>query len=143
MTRQAFGQRSQAHGSRIVLGQTGPPPATTSSQLPLGPVPARLLGEDHHLRSYSRDVEQPTLLQSIPESKNRRPISGSDRNRPARRTTYRSRLKKCRAERRRQKSSKASRDWPRRKTHQPPAPPISLMMNEEQKALLEKYIHAA
>ena len=69
VTRQAFGQRFQAHGSRIVLGQTGPPLATASSQLPLGPVPARLLGEVHHLRSYSRDVEQPTLLQSIPESK--------------------------------------------------------------------------
>jgi Transposase DDE domain len=73
----------------------------------------------------------------------RRQISGSDRDRPARRTTYRSRLKKCRAERRRQKSPKASRDWPRRKTHQPPAPPIFLTMNEEQKALLEKHIHAA
>ena len=40
---------------------------TASRRLPLGPVPARLLGEDHHLRSYPRDVEQPTLLQSLPE----------------------------------------------------------------------------
>ena len=71
----------------------------------------------------------------------RRQISGTDRDRPARRTTYRSRLKKCRAERRCQKSPKASRDWPRRKTHQPSPPPIFLTMNEEQKALLEKHIH--
>ena len=73
----------------------------------------------------------------------RQEISGSDRDRPRRRTTYRRRLEKCRAETRRQTSPKASRDWPRRKTHQPPAPPIFLTMNEDQKALLEKHIHAA
>jgi hypothetical protein len=63
--------------------------------------------------------------------------------RAGRRTTYRHRLETCRTKTRRQKSPKASRDWPRRKTHQPPAPPIFLTMNEEQKALLEKHIHAA
>jgi len=58
-----------------------------------------------------------------------------------RRTTYRRRLETCRAVKRRQKSPKASRDWPRRKTHQPPAPPLFLTMNDAQKALLQKHIH--
>jgi len=73
----------------------------------------------------------------------RQEVSGSDRDRPRRRTTYRRCLEKCRADTRRQTSPKASRDWPRRKTHQPSAPPIFLTMNEDQKALLEKHIHAA
>jgi hypothetical protein len=71
----------------------------------------------------------------------RREITGSDR--PRRRTTYRRQLETCRVETRRQTSPKASREWPRRKTHQPPAAPIFLTMNDDQKALLEKHIHAA
>ena len=62
--------------------------------------------------------------------------------RAGRRTTYRRRLETCRAETRRQTSPKASREWPRRKTHQPPAPPLFLTMNDAQKALLEKHIDA-
>ena len=62
--------------------------------------------------------------------------------RAGRRTTYRRRLETCRAAKRRQTSPKASRDWPRRKTHQPPAPPLFLTMNDAQKALLEKHIDA-
>jgi hypothetical protein len=61
--------------------------------------------------------------------------------RAGRRTTYRRRLETCRAETRRQTSPKASREWPRRKTHQPPVPPLFLTMNDAQKALLEKHIH--
>jgi hypothetical protein len=71
----------------------------------------------------------------------RREIAGSAR--PRRRTTDRRRLETCRAETRRQTSPKASREWPRRKTHQPPAPSIFLTMNETQKALLQKHIHTA
>ncbi len=70
----------------------------------------------------------------------RREIAGSAR--PRRRSTHRRRLETCRAETRRQTSPKASRDWPRRKTHQPPAHPIFLTMNEAQKALLQKHIGA-
>jgi Transposase DDE domain len=68
----------------------------------------------------------------------RREIAASAR--AGRRTTYRRRLETCRAVKRRQTSPKASRDWPRRKTHQPPAPPLLLTMNEAQKALLQKHI---
>jgi DDE family transposase len=53
---------------------------------------------------------------------------------------YRRRLEKCRAERRRQTSSKASREWPRRKTHKAPAPPKFRTMRAAQKALLQQYI---
>jgi len=62
--------------------------------------------------------------------------------RAGRRTTYRRRLETCRAETRRQTSPKAGREWPRRNTHQPPASPLFLTMNDAQKALLEKHIHA-
>ena len=71
----------------------------------------------------------------------RREITGSDGHR--RRTSYRRRLGECRVESRLQTSPKASREWPRRKTHQPPAPPVFLTMNDNQKALLEKHIQAA
>jgi hypothetical protein len=56
---------------------------------------------------------------------------------------YRRRLEKCRAERRRQTSSKASREWPRRKTHKAPAPPKFRTMRAAQKALLQQYIGAS
>lgn len=70
----------------------------------------------------------------------RREIAGGagDHRRP----TYRRRLETCRVETRRQSSPKASREWPRRKVHKPPAAPIFLTMNGEQKALLERQIHA-
>ena len=73
----------------------------------------------------------------------RQELSRNQRAGRGRRQTYRSRLKKCRAERRIQKSPKAIREWPRRKPHKPPAPPIFLTLSDEQKALLEKHIHAA
>jgi hypothetical protein len=59
------------------------------------------------------------------------------------RPTYRRRLETCRIAPRRQTSPKASREWPRRKTHKPPAAPIFLTMNDDQKALLGKHLDAA
>ena len=56
---------------------------------------------------------------------------------------YARRLDKCRAETRRQASPKASREWPRRKTHKAPAPPKFLTMTNDQRALLQQYIRAA
>ncbi len=73
----------------------------------------------------------------------RQEINGTKSGRRGRRTTYSSRLKKCHAERRCQKSPKASREWPRRKAHKPPDPPVFLTMNERQKTLLEKHIRVA
>ena len=52
--------------------------------------------------------------------------------------TRSNRLKKYHAERRCQKSPKASCEWPRRKTHKPPEPPVFLTVNERQKNLTAK-----
>jgi Transposase DDE domain len=57
--------------------------------------------------------------------------------------SYRQRLEGCRAEARDQKSPKATREWPRRKPHEPPKPPILLTLTKEQKALLECHMSAA
>jgi Transposase DDE domain len=57
--------------------------------------------------------------------------------------SYRQRLDDCRAEDRKQTSPKATREWPRRKPHKPPKPPILHTLNEEQKALLNQHISAA
>lgn len=70
----------------------------------------------------------------------RRELKGPARRRAA---TYRQRLERCRAETRQQKTPKATREWPRRKPHKPPAPPILRTMTDKQKALLHNHIHAA
>ena len=57
--------------------------------------------------------------------------------------SYRRRLEGCRAEQREQKSPKASREWPRRKPHQPPAPPKLHTLTAEQNALIQKYLRVA
>jgi len=57
--------------------------------------------------------------------------------------SYRQRLDGCRAEDRNQTSPKATREWPRRKQHKPPKPPILHTLNEEQKALLNQQINVA
>jgi Transposase DDE domain len=57
--------------------------------------------------------------------------------------SYRQRLDGCRAEDRKQTSPKATREWPRRKPHKPPKPPILHILNEEQKILLNQHISAA
>jgi len=56
--------------------------------------------------------------------------------------SYRHRLECCRAESRRQTSPKATRAWPRRKPHQPPAPPLLHTLTDEQKVLLQQHINA-
>lgn len=56
---------------------------------------------------------------------------------------YSKRLRGCRADRRRQSSPKASREWPRRKPHVPPGPPVLHTLTDEQKALLQKHLDAA
>ena len=71
----------------------------------------------------------------------RREITGTAGTR--RLPAYHRRLERCRAATRCQTSSKASREWPRRKPHKAPAPPKFLTMREDQKALLQQYIGAA
>ena len=71
----------------------------------------------------------------------RREITGNART--CGRKTYRRRLETCRVAPRHQTSPKASREWPRRKTHKAPAAPIFLTMNDDQKALLGKHVNAA
>jgi hypothetical protein len=63
---------------------------------------------------------------------------------PARRRarSYRDRLEGCRAEGRKQTSAKATREWPRRKPHKPPRPPVLLTLNGQQKTLLSQHIGA-
>jgi hypothetical protein len=56
---------------------------------------------------------------------------------------YRDRLEGCRAEVREQTSPKATREWPRRKPHKPPRPPILQTLNEHQKTLLSQHIGEA
>lgn len=70
----------------------------------------------------------------------RRELTGAARRREG---SYRRRLQKCRAEDRQQTSPKASREWPRRKPHKPPAPPILHTLTDEQKVLLHQDLDAA
>ena len=56
-----------------------------------------------------------------------------------RQRSYHQRLKDCGAATRCQKSAKARREWPRRKPHTPPAPPILHTLNEGQKVLLNQH----
>ena len=56
--------------------------------------------------------------------------------------SYRERLAGCRAEGRMQASPKSTREWPRRKPHKPPKPPILHTLSEEQKALLNQHMGA-
>jgi hypothetical protein len=56
-----------------------------------------------------------------------------------RKRSYRHRLQNCRADERKQTSPKASREWPRRKPHTAPRPPVLHTLNADQKILL--YTH--
>jgi hypothetical protein len=58
---------------------------------------------------------------------------------PRRERSYHQRLKGCGASTRCQKSAKARREWPRRKPHKPPGPPILHTLNEGQKILLSQH----
>jgi hypothetical protein len=57
--------------------------------------------------------------------------------------SYRRRLEGCRADARQQKSPKARREWPRRKPHQPPAPPKLHTLTDKLKALIQKHLDVA
>jgi Transposase DDE domain len=70
----------------------------------------------------------------------RRELTGSAKKREG---SYAKRLQGCRADSRQQKSPKASREWPRRKPHKPPGPPVLHTLTDEQKALLQKHLDAA
>jgi hypothetical protein len=56
---------------------------------------------------------------------------------------YRERLRNCRAETRKQESPKSAREWPRRKPHESPRPPVLHTLSEEQKALINTHFGAA
>jgi hypothetical protein len=57
--------------------------------------------------------------------------------------SYRQRLEGCRADDRKQTTPKATREWPRRKPHKPPKPPVLQTLSTEQKTLLNQHISAA
>jgi len=56
---------------------------------------------------------------------------------------YGERLERCRADERRQRSPKATRDWPRRKVHKPPKPPKLHTLCREQNLILDNNLRAA
>jgi hypothetical protein len=57
--------------------------------------------------------------------------------------SYRRRLEGCRAGERKQSSPKASRNWPRRKPHEPPKPPKLHTLTNGQKVLLNQLLGSA
>jgi hypothetical protein len=57
--------------------------------------------------------------------------------------SYRDRLGGCRADGREQTSAKATREWPRRKPHEPPKPPILRILSVRQKVLLDTHLGTA
>lgn len=69
----------------------------------------------------------------------RREMKGAARRRDR---SYRDRLRGCRIDDRTQTSPKASREWPRRKPHKPPKPPILHTLNEQQKVLFNQHMGA-
>jgi hypothetical protein len=69
----------------------------------------------------------------------RREMKGTAKRRDR---SYRDRLRGCRADAREQDSPKASREWPRRKPHEPPKPPILHTLTEGQKILLNQHMGA-
>jgi len=56
---------------------------------------------------------------------------------------FRDRIARSQRERRVRTSAKQKREWPRRKPHTPPHPPILLKLSEEQKAIIHKHFQAA
>ena len=57
-----------------------------------------------------------------------------------RRGSYCKRLQNCRADTRIQQSAKARREWPRRKPHLPPKPPVLLTLDGERKVILNQHM---
>jgi Transposase DDE domain len=59
-----------------------------------------------------------------------------------RKRSYRDRLQNCRADDRKQTSPKASREWPRRKPHKAPRPPLLHTLSDAQKVLFNQHMGA-
>ncbi len=70
----------------------------------------------------------------------RREMKGTTKQRTA---CYGQRLTRCNASDRKQTSPKATREWPRRKPHQPPKPPILHTLNERQKTTYNQHFRPA
>jgi len=68
----------------------------------------------------------------------RRDISGRKSLKP-----FSDRIARAQRERRMRTSLKQKREWPRRKPHKPPHPPILLMLTEIQKIKIQKHLQAA
>lgn len=69
----------------------------------------------------------------------RRDIAG--RSKPTR--LFTERISHAQRDRRLRISPKQKREWPRRKDHKPPHPPVLLKLTEEQKIKIHKYLQAA
>lgn len=68
----------------------------------------------------------------------RRDILGRKESKP-----FRERIARAQREQRVRTSPKQKREWPRRKTHTPPHPPILLRLTEEQKLKIQEHLQAA
>jgi hypothetical protein len=69
----------------------------------------------------------------------RRDIAG----RPSSREPFTARIARAQRERRSRTTPKQKREWPRRKDHKPPQPPILLRLTKSQKARIQKGLRAA
>jgi hypothetical protein len=56
---------------------------------------------------------------------------------------FRERIARAQRERRARTSAKQKREWPRRKSHTPPHPPVLLTLTEEQKIKIHQHLQAA
>ena len=68
----------------------------------------------------------------------RREIAGRHGKEP-----FRDRIARAQRERRERTSAKQKREWPRRKPHTPPHPPILLKLSKKQKIKIQRYLQAA
>ena len=68
----------------------------------------------------------------------RREIAGRQGKEP-----FSNRIARAQRERRQRTSAKQKREWPRRKPHVPPHPPILLKLSEKQKIKIQRYLQAA
>lgn len=90
----------------------------------------------------SRESEETSPLRSSP----RRVLLEIRREMIGRNPTKRSfaaRLAEATRERRQRRTPKQKREWPRRKTHQPPHPPILLRLTKPEKIAIERHLQAA
>lgn len=62
---------------------------------------------------------------------------------PQAKRAFSSRIAQARRERRRRVTPKQKREWPRRKKHKPPHPPIILTLSEAQKTNIQNHLQAA